>query len=66
MDVDGPRELPPGEVVYLSYHIFEHYSSVRNLEGPHTGLAFVREVSEMEKSNEESLLGVCSDVILLT
>ena len=32
-------------MVYVSYHIFEHYSSVRNLAGPHKGLPKIKEVS---------------------
>ena len=31
-------------MVYVSYHIFEHYSSVRNLAGPHKGLPRIKEV----------------------
>lgn len=35
--------LEPDAMLYLSYHIFEHYSSVRNLAGPHKGLPRVTE-----------------------
>lgn len=31
-------------MVYVSYHIFEHYSSVRNLAGPHKGPPRIKEV----------------------
>lgn len=30
--------------LYIAYHNWEHYSSVRNLEGPHTGLPRIKEV----------------------
>ena len=41
---------PPSDVLieaygplYIAYHNWEHYSSVRNLEGPHTGLPRIKE-----------------------
>ncbi|PWN87176.1 cysteine proteinase [Acaromyces ingoldii] len=40
----GPSKLPDGSIVeaygpvYLAYHKWEHYSSVRKIGGPHTGL----------------------------
>lgn len=37
-------EESPGDTVYVAYHDWEHFSSVRNLRGPHTGLAHVVEV----------------------
>lgn len=43
--VDDDEELESAGMLYLSYHIFEHYSSVRNLKGPHVGLPRVIEVS---------------------
>ncbi|OSX56646.1 hypothetical protein POSPLADRAFT_1076531 [Postia placenta MAD-698-R-SB12] len=35
---------PPGPV-YVAYHDWEHFSSIRNLRGPHAGPPNVREVS---------------------
>ncbi|KAJ2456216.1 hypothetical protein EV183_000143 [Coemansia sp. RSA 2336] len=32
---DSNRSMPP---MYIAYHSYEHYSSVRNKNGPHTGL----------------------------
>ncbi|UZJ53040.1 hypothetical protein CBS101457_002360 [Exobasidium rhododendri] len=29
--------------LYIAYHNWEHYSSIRNLEGPHTGLPRIKE-----------------------
>ncbi|PNS18865.1 hypothetical protein CAC42_5404 [Sphaceloma murrayae] len=34
------RELRP--VAHIAYHSWEHYSSIRNLDGPHTGLPDVQ------------------------
>lgn len=30
--------------IYLVYHSWEHYSSCRNIDGPHDGLPHIREV----------------------
>jgi hypothetical protein len=30
--------------LYIAYHNWEHYSSIRNIEGPHTGLPRIREL----------------------
>lgn len=37
----------------LSYHDWEHFSSVRNLRGPHAGLPYVREASIAEDESVE-------------
>lgn len=37
-------------MVYVSYHIFEHYSSVRNLAGPHKGLPRIKETQQQQQS----------------
>lgn len=43
--VEGQEEDGGGTgMVYVSYHIFEHYSSVRNLAGPHKGPPRIKEV----------------------
>jgi hypothetical protein len=34
--------------LYIAYHNWEHYSSIRNIEGPHTGLPRIREVSRRQ------------------
>ncbi|KAJ2498331.1 2-oxoglutarate dehydrogenase E1 component [Coemansia sp. RSA 1972] len=37
---DPHRSMPP---VHIAYHSYEHYSSVRNKHGPHSGLPEVKE-----------------------
>ena len=45
-----PVEEPPAassstvNTIYVAYHAYEHYSSVRNLAGPKTGLPCTREI----------------------
>ncbi|KAG6335413.1 hypothetical protein ID866_3674 [Astraeus odoratus] len=41
---DTMQEESPPETVYVAYHDWEHFSSVRNLRGPHTGLPHVTEL----------------------
>lgn len=45
-DEDGANKDDPdeGSTCYLAYHNWEHWSSVRNINGPHTGPPKVREV----------------------
>ncbi|KAF5376151.1 hypothetical protein D9615_007651 [Tricholomella constricta] len=38
--VTEPAEI---DTIYVAYHDWEHFSSIRNLRGPHTGLPTVRE-----------------------
>ncbi|KAJ6490252.1 hypothetical protein C8R47DRAFT_1177089 [Mycena vitilis] len=40
---DGERAEAEEGTVYVAYHDWEHFSSIRNLKGPHTGLPGVRE-----------------------
>ncbi|WAQ89499.1 hypothetical protein PtA15_11A188 [Puccinia triticina] len=42
-DDPGPVMSPADTPVYLVYHQWEHYSSVRNLDGPHSGIPCIRE-----------------------
>ncbi|KAG6891766.1 hypothetical protein C0992_006187 [Termitomyces sp. T32_za158] len=37
------KDPPENDTVYIAYHDWEHFSSIRNLRGPHTGLPLVRE-----------------------
>ncbi|KAF9007067.1 hypothetical protein BDQ17DRAFT_1389178 [Cyathus striatus] len=37
-DDDNDEEEGEGGTVYVAYHDWEHFSSIRNLRGPHTGL----------------------------
>ncbi|KAI9880624.1 MAG: hypothetical protein M1830_001975 [Pleopsidium flavum] len=40
--VSGRDEDVKRDVVHIAYHIWEHYSSIRNISGPHTGLPHVK------------------------
>ncbi|KAG5635303.1 hypothetical protein H0H81_011774 [Sphagnurus paluster] len=40
---DATEEEGEGDTIYVAYHDWEHFSSIRNLRGPHTGLPVVRE-----------------------
>ncbi|KAI9724015.1 MAG: hypothetical protein M1812_000733 [Candelaria pacifica] len=45
-------------VAHIAYHVWEHYSSIRNISGPHTGPPQVRQTilsSEDEKTQKEKL-----------
>ncbi|KAJ7278929.1 hypothetical protein C8J57DRAFT_150486 [Mycena rebaudengoi] len=43
VDADEDAQDPEPDTVYVAYHDWEHFSSIRNLKGPHTGLPAVRE-----------------------
>lgn len=45
-------------VAHIAYHLWEHYSSIRNLDGPHTGLPEVRSkvLSVEEEERQRQLL----------
>ncbi|KAJ6507481.1 hypothetical protein DFH09DRAFT_1265046 [Mycena vulgaris] len=44
INVDAGVEPDAEEgTIYVAYHDWEHFSSIRNLKGPHTGLPVVRE-----------------------
>ncbi|CAL1697712.1 unnamed protein product [Somion occarium] len=43
-DSDDESTTPQG-TVYVAYHDWEHFSSIRNLRGPHAGLPNVHEMS---------------------
>lgn len=43
-------------VVHIAHHVWEHYSSIRNLDGPHTGLPRVKQsygFAEAEKAQKK-------------
>ncbi|KAG6846207.1 hypothetical protein H0H93_015419, partial [Arthromyces matolae] len=42
-DKDPPVDPIANETIYVAYHDWEHFSSIRNLRGPHTGAPCVRE-----------------------
>ncbi|KAI6143264.1 hypothetical protein BKA82DRAFT_4184468, partial [Pisolithus tinctorius] len=43
---EAVQEESPEDTLYVAYHDWEHFSSVRNLRGPHAGLPHVCELSE--------------------
>ncbi|KAL7412214.1 hypothetical protein BDY24DRAFT_393647 [Mrakia frigida] len=52
----GPNKDDPdeGSTCYLAYHNWEHWSSVRNINGPHTGPPKVREIPRASASRPSS------------
>ncbi|KAH7107867.1 cysteine proteinase [Auriculariales sp. MPI-PUGE-AT-0066] len=48
---DEPEEEAQG-TIYVAYHDWEHFSSVRNVSGPHNGIPNVREMVPEESSSE--------------
>ncbi|KAN0065491.1 hypothetical protein ACQY0O_001328 [Thecaphora frezii] len=56
--------------LYIAYHNWEHYSSIRNLDGPHTGLPRIKERlpeaaddnhDEAESDTTKAKAGIASD-----
>ncbi|KAI9743434.1 MAG: hypothetical protein M4579_007730, partial [Chaenotheca gracillima] len=46
------------DTAHIAYHVWEHYSSIRNVTGPHTGLPDVHSLdvsSEDERKEKEKL-----------
>ncbi|ORX62983.1 cysteine proteinase [Hesseltinella vesiculosa] len=63
--MDDDAEIP---VLHIAYHSWEHYSSVRNLDGPMTGMPEIKEKSldeeedpqpSTETSKEKMILNSC-------
>ncbi|CAE6462607.1 unnamed protein product [Rhizoctonia solani] len=50
-DDDDEEGAPFPATVYVAYHDWEHFSSVRNLTGPHQGMPDVCEVPEPDTSS---------------
>lgn len=44
--------------LYIAYHNWEHYSSIRNIEGPHTGLPRIRELHSYTSTEQNSATAV--------
>ncbi|KAI0270389.1 hypothetical protein BC834DRAFT_510962 [Gloeopeniophorella convolvens] len=51
-DDDDDDESPDTPTVYVAYHDWEHFSSIRNLRGPHAGLPNVQELPGTSASPE--------------
>ncbi|THH05991.1 hypothetical protein EW146_g9750 [Bondarzewia mesenterica] len=45
LKVDETDDVNKSGPVYLAYHDWEHFSSIRNLRGPHQGIPNVREIN---------------------
>ncbi|KAJ3929538.1 MAG: hypothetical protein NXY57DRAFT_899912 [Lentinula lateritia] len=58
LDGDGDSPMSPGEgqdsTIYVAYHDWEHFSSVRNLRGPHTGIPQVCEMAPPPSAGSSS------------
>ncbi|KAK4998310.1 hypothetical protein LTR66_002427 [Elasticomyces elasticus] len=56
--VTGSQDDTPRDIAHIAYHVWEHYSSIRNLDGPHTGLPHVqvRALSEEEELRQKEKL----------
>ena len=39
--ITGGSDVKERPVVHIAYHVWQHYSSIRNLDGPHTGIPHV-------------------------
>ncbi|RCH89408.1 hypothetical protein CU098_009381, partial [Rhizopus stolonifer] len=46
-------EEDPKQVLHIAYHSWEHYSSVRNINGPYTGPPEIKRVQSNEFKSEE-------------
>ncbi|KAJ2856431.1 2-oxoglutarate dehydrogenase E1 component, partial [Coemansia asiatica] len=49
---DPHRSMP---TAHIAYHSYEHYSSVRNIQGPHTGLPVIKERADLARYFEPVL-----------
>ncbi|KAK5133705.1 hypothetical protein LTR08_007459 [Meristemomyces frigidus] len=56
--VSGGGEYSGRPVAHIAYHSWEHYSSIRNLDGPHTGLPQVsaKVLSQEEEARQKEKL----------
>ncbi|KAF4555570.1 OTU-like cysteine protease-like protein 2 [Elsinoe fawcettii] len=58
-----PPKYPTGETrtaAHIAYHSWEHYSSIRNLDGPHTGIPHVQ-VKPLSPDEEEKQKKILSE-----
>ncbi|KAF2248788.1 OTU-domain-containing protein [Trematosphaeria pertusa] len=63
---DGPDDVDDRQVLHIAYHNWEHYSSVRNIAGPHTGLPEVTVIPQrtsLKKRPSPSIDGDSDDAI---
>ncbi|KAL2006234.1 hypothetical protein VTN00DRAFT_9888 [Thermoascus crustaceus] len=52
-DVNAPED-EEREVVHIAFHNFDHYSSVRSVNGPHTGLPCIPNSKAVDSTKQES------------
>ncbi|KAF3936290.1 hypothetical protein ABW19_dt0207516 [Dactylella cylindrospora] len=55
---DDPAEVAGKRLLHIAYHSWEHYSSVRNIDGPHSGLPKVepKAMTEEGKRRQKEIL----------
>ncbi|KAJ8102936.1 NADP-dependent oxidoreductase domain-containing protein [Lipomyces tetrasporus] len=51
----GESACTPRKVLHVAYHQWEHYSSIRNVDGPHSGLPEVREMAITQETTSKLL-----------
>jgi len=63
--VSGGGDEGEKQVAHIAYHMWEHYSSIRNLDGPHTGTPAVRPkvLSPDEEAKQREQLDKTSHVL---
>ncbi|KAI5363049.1 Putative OTU domain, papain-like cysteine peptidase superfamily [Septoria linicola] len=63
--VSGNHEETGRPVAHIAYHTWEHYSSIRNLDGPHTGKpdVTVKVLSPEEEAKQKEELAKTSPVL---
>ncbi|TKA60997.1 hypothetical protein B0A49_09406 [Cryomyces minteri] len=63
--VSGAGEESQRDVAHIAYHMWEHYSSIRNLDGPHSGppLVKARALSPEEEQRQKEKLAQTPHVL---
>ena len=63
--VSGSNGETNRKVAHIAYHTWEHYSSIRNLDGPHTGMpnVTVKVLSPEEEAKQREVLSQTSPVL---
>ncbi|KAI9736451.1 MAG: hypothetical protein M1818_006185 [Claussenomyces sp. TS43310] len=63
--IPAPDTGSKKQVAHLAYHTWEHYSSIRNIDGPHTGLPCIIEksLSPQEEARNDAAAAKVSRVL---